>query len=96
MITGYHLFCYTDFVPDAETRYDVGSSLIGCTIFTVIVNISMILKSPVFEIFTKVSRLHKKYWFRKDKIKLLKIFWASFTKSKKQEHKPTAQQEIKP
>ena len=34
----YHCYLFTDFVPQPETRYSVGFSLIGCTVFNFSVN----------------------------------------------------------
>ena len=50
MITGYHLFCFSDFVPDVETREQVGLSLMACTIFSVSVNLAVTLINPVYGI----------------------------------------------
>jgi len=47
MIAGYHLFCFTDFVPDVKIREKVGLSLMACTIFCVVVNILVVFKNPI-------------------------------------------------
>ncbi len=39
----YHLFCFTPFVSDASTQYNVGWSMIGVTAFNVVGNIAVML-----------------------------------------------------
>jgi len=42
LIINYHLFCFTDFVLDVETRSAVGSSINGFTCLNVICNMGYV------------------------------------------------------
>jgi len=44
MVTGYHMFCFSPFLPNNATRYTVGTSLISWTVFTVIMNVSVVIR----------------------------------------------------
>ncbi len=39
LVATYHLYCFTDFVPDPETQYQMGWSIIVVTILNMAVNI---------------------------------------------------------
>jgi hypothetical protein len=43
LICTYHLYLFTDFVDDANTRYQIGYSLITFTCFNVLVNLSLLI-----------------------------------------------------
>ena len=42
LMTNYHLFTFTEFLSDVETRQFMGTSMIVTTIFNVLVNIGVI------------------------------------------------------
>jgi hypothetical protein len=50
MITSYHLFCFSDFVPDVQTRDKVGNSLMVCTIINVAVNLTVTFSNPIYRL----------------------------------------------
>jgi hypothetical protein len=47
LVASYHLFCFTDFVSDAEARLVMGYSLMVVTIFTVAINLFVVAINPV-------------------------------------------------
>ena len=66
LVTGYHLFCFTDFVPKAATRYLVGDSLIYLIYITIVINLTGVARPFVLNIKNRVRRmrlrnLQKKY-----------------------------------
>jgi succinate-acetate transporter protein len=71
MVTGYHLFCYTSFVPKASTRYQVGTSLIIWTIFTVVVNLSVLTTTPIRIVRRKVLSIYLPRRYKIDETKLI-------------------------
>jgi len=73
MLTGYHMFCYTKFVPLAATRYMVGISLIICTTFTIVVNLSMILMIPIKALKRKVYSIYLERRYKIHMEKLIKL-----------------------
>jgi len=50
LITGYHLFCFTDFVPKAATRYLVGDSLIYLIYITIAINLTGVVRPVVINV----------------------------------------------
>lgn len=44
IIVIYHCICFTDFLPDANFRYNVGYSCCLCLIFNIIGNVSYLLR----------------------------------------------------
>jgi hypothetical protein len=66
LVTSYHLFCFTDFVPKAATRYLVGDSLIYLIYITIVINLTGVARPFVLNIKNRVRRmrlrnLQKKY-----------------------------------
>jgi len=53
MICTYHLFLFTEYVPDAQVRYMIGWSIVGVTTFNILVNILVVLVSTVFKSINK-------------------------------------------
>jgi hypothetical protein len=64
MTTGYHLFLFTEFVPNAETRYFLGFSLMASTLLNLSVNLLYVLSSPVLKFIRKVKSLHRRSAYR--------------------------------
>lgn len=60
LITGYHLFLLTDFVPNPETRYLVGTSLVLCTSANVIINLSIVLYTPLSKVFRQLNHRYRR------------------------------------
>jgi hypothetical protein len=73
MVTSYHLFCYTHFVPETKTRYQVGTSLIIWTIFTIVVNLSVITLNPIKIVRRKVRSIYLARRYKIDKDKLIAL-----------------------
>jgi len=59
LLTGYHLFCFTDFVPKAATRYQVGQSLVCVIILTICVNLSGVARLVILSV-RRLIRMHIK------------------------------------
>lgn len=55
LILVYHLMCFTNFVPDVDTREVVGSSMIYTTMFNLSVNLLIIAKSVGGHTFNKAK-----------------------------------------
>lgn len=72
MLCSYHYFCMTDFVPNPETRYTVGSWLIAATLLNISVNITIILMGVLTRL-TYKTRLKTIRWFRMRKQSLQKL-----------------------
>jgi len=47
LITCYHVMLFTEFVPDAETRFNFGWSLIFCIVFATCIHIFLMVKEIV-------------------------------------------------
>ena len=51
LLTVYHLFCFTDFVQDAEARsVAVGNSMLGMTFLNLAVNLVPVLVDLLFNV----------------------------------------------
>jgi hypothetical protein len=61
LATGYHLFCFTDFVPRAADRYEVGQSLIFFIIFTIFVNLSTVALPAVLAVKKRLQFLYVRH-----------------------------------
>ena len=42
LILTYHLYTFTDFTPDVQTREEVGKSLIAITILSIVTNFGVV------------------------------------------------------
>ena len=61
LLTIYHLFCFTNFVPDAETRASfVGISMVSVTFVIMIVNLSPIVFNTLKMIKRKLQNAYAK------------------------------------
>jgi len=49
----YHVFCFTEFVPDPKTRHTVGWSLIVTITCNLLINVFLIIKELVSDILQK-------------------------------------------
>ena len=58
LLITYHLYTFTDFMPDVQTRELVGKSLIGITISSIVVNFGLVT-------FTNLSLCLRKLKLRK-------------------------------
>ena len=47
IVVMYHMILFTDFVPDPETRYQIGFSCAGALIIGTAVNMFMLFVSPI-------------------------------------------------
>jgi len=56
MIQSYHLFIFSDFVPNDTTRYRMGAVLIALTIFTILVNNIVIIPATVRRILLRIKK----------------------------------------
>jgi len=92
MITGYHLFCFTDFVPDAETRELVGLSLMVCTIFSVAVNLAVTLVNPVH----KIRLIGQKFLLKLRHRTFKKFFKSKKTQNDSKEPKQSDKKVVEP
>ena len=52
----YHLLCFTDYVPNPDTRHQVGWSVVSVISINLIINISLIAKDILRDILTQVRR----------------------------------------
>ena len=53
LLLTYCLLCLTNFVPDAEARYNVGFGMIALTGQNILVNIYLISRTPLRQLFLK-------------------------------------------
>ena len=69
MICAYHYFCFTNFVPEPETRYTVGSWLIFFTCVNVFVNMALLIGETLLKLSNKAKlkslRRYKMHKLRK-------------------------------
>lgn len=54
MICTYHYFCMTDFVPDPETRYTVGTWLIIASCLNIVINLAVLVCTTSLSLFRKL------------------------------------------
>jgi len=47
IVAAYHLFYFTDYLPDYKLQYKLGWSLIGVTIFNITVNMGLMVWTSV-------------------------------------------------
>jgi hypothetical protein len=72
LIATYHLFLFTDFVPDPELRYSIGWSIIGVTIVNIIVNMLVMFWSTIKQLRLMFKKLIAHYQKWKDASKAKK------------------------
>jgi uncharacterized membrane protein len=53
----YHLFLFTDFIPDANQQYNAGWSVIMITLFNILANMSIILVLAIIKIKPLIAKL---------------------------------------
>ena len=72
LIATYHLFLFTDFVPDPELRYSIGWSIIGVTIVNIIVNMLVMFWSTLKQLRLMFKKLaaHYLWWKEARKAKI--------------------------
>lgn len=75
LLCAYHYFLFTDFVPDAAMRYEVGNFLLFFTGLNVAVNLALIIKLVITGTIRekKIRSRKKAYFTRLREIKLKKI-----------------------
>ena len=64
LIATYHLFLFTDFVPDPELRYNIGWSIIGVTLVNIVVNMLVMFWSTINQLklmFKKLAAYYRKW-----------------------------------
>ena len=59
MMASYHTLIFTDFVDDPETRYLMGFSLISVASVGISVNLILISKTSLLEVFLRLKRAWK-------------------------------------
>jgi len=59
----YNIICFTDFVPDPQTKYALGFSINGVLAAALAINLGVVLITTVIE-----SSLSIKRWFRNRKL----------------------------
>ena len=69
VIIMYHIICFTDYVPDAETKFYIGYSCILFVIGGLLVNSYSLITSP-FIVLRKKLRL---CYYKKTALKLRKL-----------------------
>lgn len=47
LITTYHLYQFTDFMPNLEVRSYIGTSLIVCTLVNILLNLGMVVATTL-------------------------------------------------
>lgn len=57
MATGYHLFLFTDFEPDATDQYNIGFSVIAFTTLNIAVNMGVIIVKGVIKLKSSLPKL---------------------------------------
>lgn len=62
LVSSYHLFAYTDFVPETMTQFKVGWSMIGVALFSVGGNVIVVVWTTIIELRKKYKR-YKTIWF---------------------------------
>jgi hypothetical protein len=82
LIATYHLFLFTDFVPDPELRYSIGWSIIGVTIVNIIVNMLVMFWSTLKQLRLMFKKLAAHY-LRWKEARKAKIGMADDTQNKK-------------
>ena len=65
LLLTYCLLCLTQFVPDANARYQVGFGMIGLTGQNILVNIYIVGRQPVRELFLRC----RAKWIHRDIVK---------------------------
>jgi hypothetical protein len=53
----YHLFLFTDFMPDANQQYNAGWSIIMITLLNILVNMSIIQVLAIIKIKSLIAKL---------------------------------------
>ena len=57
LLTIYHLFCMTNFVPNAETRYSfVGNSMIMMTFLNLLINLGPVVRDLCLTLKLKLKK----------------------------------------
>jgi len=69
----YLYFVFSDFVPDAAVRYQMGFALIGVIAFNFIVNVCMILMHFALKILKLLNNLRLRNEFRLKKAKFAEL-----------------------
>jgi hypothetical protein len=59
----YHMYAYTEYVPEVETQYKVGYSMIALTVFNIAANIMVVVICTIIHVIKKVRR--SKCWKKK-------------------------------
>ena len=61
LICSYHLFLFTDFVDDADTRYQIGYSMIAFTSLNILVNLLLLVFTTMGQIVKTLKQVRQKY-----------------------------------
>ena len=58
LLTSYHMFTFTEFVPDTKTRNQIGMSLMVLTCFDILINLGVITVLTLAVIVRKAKLLY--------------------------------------
>lgn len=61
LVATYHLYSFTAFVPDPETQYQMGWSIIGITVFNMAVNVFIMIYKSIQSLKIAYKRIKYKY-----------------------------------
>ena len=62
------MMCFTDFIPEMETQWKVGWSMIGCISFNALINVSIILATGGKSIYLIGLKFYRILNFHYDRI----------------------------
>ena len=65
MLCTYHLYLFTDFVPNPDSRYTMGYSLIVVTCINLLGNIIVLMGTTMLKTYDKLRRLYLGWNFRR-------------------------------
>jgi hypothetical protein len=74
LAASYHLFSFTDFVPEPDLQYRIGWSLIGVTVFNIVMNMFFMIYMTAKKIkllCQKLKKLFDKWCMKKTKKDIL-------------------------
>ena len=67
LIVGYHLFVYTDFVENADIKWNTGWSIVGVTLFNILVNLAVAIYDLLCQIGDYLAENCSKKKYKKQK-----------------------------
>jgi len=67
MMSLYHIICFTEFIPEVETKFMLGYSLNGVLAFAVLINMSVIVGAVLSESVVRFKKFNRKRQIEKAK-----------------------------